>query len=80
MQVVTMITKNYLWLALIAALIAFPVAWYFMNNWLQIFPYNAGYHSAICDVCHDDLNYCSRDSRFSFSKSCPVKACKKFKN
>ncbi|MEO6219022.1 MAG: ABC transporter permease [Ginsengibacter sp.] len=41
-QVVTMITKNYLWLAFIAALIAFPVAWYFMNNWLHIFPYNIG--------------------------------------
>jgi putative ABC transport system permease protein len=39
-QVVTMITKNYLWLALIAALIAFPVAYYFMNIWLHIFPYN----------------------------------------
>src|SRR4029079_14576501 len=42
MQVVTMITKNYLWLALISAFIAFPVAWYFMNNWLKIFPYNTG--------------------------------------
>src|SRR5919112_5569162 len=41
-QVVTMITKNYLWLALISALIAFPVAWYFMHNWLNIFPYNTG--------------------------------------
>jgi putative ABC transport system permease protein len=42
LQVVTMITKNYLWLSLIAAFIAFPVAWYFMNGWLHIFPYNAG--------------------------------------
>jgi putative ABC transport system permease protein len=41
-QVVIMITRNYLWLALISALIAFPVAWYFMNNWLKIFPYNPG--------------------------------------
>ncbi len=41
-QVVTMIVRNYLWLSLIAAAIAFPVAWYFMNNWLHIFPYNAG--------------------------------------
>lgn len=41
-EVVTMITKNYLWLALIAAAIAFPVAAYFMNNWLKIFPYNTG--------------------------------------
>ena len=42
MQVVTLITKNYLWLSLIAALIAFPVAGYFMNNWLHVFPYNTG--------------------------------------
>ena len=42
MEMVKMITKNYLWLALIAAMIAFPVAWYFMNKWLQIFPYNVG--------------------------------------
>ncbi|MBK5270121.1 MAG: FtsX-like permease family protein, partial [Bacteroidia bacterium] len=41
-EVVTMITKNYLWLALIAAAIAFPVAWYFMSKWLQIFTYNTG--------------------------------------
>lgn len=41
-EVVTLITKNYLWLTLIASAIAFPVAWYFMNKWLQVFPYNAG--------------------------------------
>ncbi len=41
-NVVSMITKNYLWLTLIAALIAFPVAYYFMYNWLKIFPYNTG--------------------------------------
>ncbi len=42
LHVVTMITKNYLWLALIATLIAFPVAFYFMSTWLRIFPYNTG--------------------------------------
>ncbi|HKH59869.1 MAG TPA: ABC transporter permease [Flavitalea sp.] len=41
-QVVTMITKSYLWLAFISVFIAFPIAWYFMNNWLNIFPYNTG--------------------------------------
>lgn len=41
-QVVTLITRNYLWLALISASIAFPVAWYFMSNWLKVFPYNPG--------------------------------------
>lgn len=42
LQVITLITKNYLWLALLSTLIAFPVAWYFMSNWLKVFPYNAG--------------------------------------
>jgi putative ABC transport system permease protein len=42
MEVVKMITRNYLWLTLIAAAIAFPVAWYFMTKWLEIFPYNPG--------------------------------------
>jgi putative ABC transport system permease protein len=42
MQVVTMTTRNYLWLAFIAALIAFPVAYYFMHIWLNIFSYNTG--------------------------------------
>ena len=41
-QVVTLITRNYLWLSLISAFIAFPVAWYFMSNWLKLFPYNEG--------------------------------------
>lgn len=41
-DVVSLTTRNYLWLALISACIAFPVAWYFMSNWLKIFPYNAG--------------------------------------
>lgn len=41
-QIVTLISGNYLWLALIAACIAFPVAWYFMSNWLKVFTYNAG--------------------------------------
>ncbi len=41
-QVITLITKNYLLLALLAALIAFPVAAYFMHSWLKAFTYNTG--------------------------------------
>jgi putative ABC transport system permease protein len=41
-QVVTLITKNYLWLSLISACIAFPVAWYFMSKWLKLFAYSEG--------------------------------------
>jgi putative ABC transport system permease protein len=41
-QIVGLISKNYLWLALLASLIAFPVAYYFMHNWLKVFSYSAG--------------------------------------
>jgi putative ABC transport system permease protein len=41
-SVVGLITRNYLWLSLIAACIAFPVAWIFMHKWLEVFPYNPG--------------------------------------
>jgi len=41
-QIVTLVARNYLLLALIAAAIAFPVAYYFMHNWLKIFTYSAG--------------------------------------
>ncbi|MGN6801579.1 MAG: ABC transporter permease [Ginsengibacter sp.] len=41
-NIVRLVSVNYLWLALIAACIAFPIAYYFMNKWLQVFPYNAG--------------------------------------
>ena len=37
MKMVTLTARNYLWLAFIAAIIAFPVAYYFMNSWLKIF-------------------------------------------
>ena len=38
-NIVTMITRDFLKLVLIAALIAFPVAWWAMNKWLQDFAY-----------------------------------------
>jgi putative ABC transport system permease protein len=41
-QIITLTARNYLWLALIAAIIAFPVAYYFMSNWLKIFSYSNG--------------------------------------
>ena len=36
-QVVQMLSKDFLKLVLIASLIAFPVAWWAMNKWLQRF-------------------------------------------
>ena len=38
-NIVTMIAKDFLKLVLIASVIAFPVAWWAMNKWLQDFAY-----------------------------------------
>jgi putative ABC transport system permease protein len=41
-QIVPMVTKNFVVLVGLSCFIAFPVAWFFMNKWLKIFPYNTG--------------------------------------
>lgn len=38
-SIVALLSKDFLKLVLIAAIIAFPVAWYAMHNWLQDFAY-----------------------------------------
>jgi putative ABC transport system permease protein len=38
-NVVTMLSKDFIKLLVVAAFIAFPIAWYAMNNWLQGFAY-----------------------------------------
>ena len=42
MQIVPLITANFVVLVGISCLIAFPVAYLFMDKWLKIFPYNTG--------------------------------------
>jgi len=37
--IVNMLSKEFLQLVAVAALIAFPVAWYGMHNWLKDFAY-----------------------------------------
>ncbi|HEY5969607.1 MAG TPA: ABC transporter permease, partial [Chitinophagaceae bacterium] len=37
--VVTLLSKDFLKLTLIAAVIAFPIAWWWMNKWLEDFAY-----------------------------------------
>jgi putative ABC transport system permease protein len=37
--IVTLLSKDFLKLVLLAAIIAFPIAWYAMNSWLQDFAY-----------------------------------------
>ncbi|HWB92152.1 MAG TPA: ABC transporter permease [Puia sp.] len=41
-QLVTLITRNFVILVGISCLVAFPVAWLFMDKWLKVFPYNTG--------------------------------------
>ena len=38
-NIVTLLSKTFLTLVLIASVIAFPIAWWAMNNWLEDFPY-----------------------------------------
>jgi putative ABC transport system permease protein len=41
-QIVPLLTRNFVYLVGFSCLIAFPVAWIFMHQWLKIFPYNTG--------------------------------------
>ncbi|HVU56978.1 MAG TPA: ABC transporter permease [Puia sp.] len=41
-QIVPLLTRNFVYLVGLSCLIAFPVAWLFMDKWLKIFPYNTG--------------------------------------
>jgi putative ABC transport system permease protein len=40
-NIVTLLSKHFLKLVAIATVIAFPVAWYAMNSWLQDFAYRS---------------------------------------
>ena len=39
LNIVGLLSRNFMSLVLIASLIAFPIAWWAMNNWLKDFPY-----------------------------------------
>ena len=39
LDIVGLLSRHFMTLVLIASLIAFPVAWWAMNNWLKDFPY-----------------------------------------
>lgn len=42
MQIIPLVTKNFVLLVAVSCLVAFPVAYLFMDKWLKIFPYNTG--------------------------------------
>jgi putative ABC transport system permease protein len=41
-EIIPLITKNFVLLVGISCLLAFPVAYLFMDKWLKVFPYNTG--------------------------------------
>jgi putative ABC transport system permease protein len=41
-QIIPLLTRNFVFLVGLSCLIAFPVAYFFMNKWLKIFHYNTG--------------------------------------
>jgi putative ABC transport system permease protein len=41
-QIVPLIVRNFVILVGLSCIIAFPTAWYFMSQWLKVFPYNTG--------------------------------------
>ena len=38
-NIITLLSRNFLLLVLLASLIAFPLAWWALNSWLENFPY-----------------------------------------
>jgi putative ABC transport system permease protein len=43
-SIVTLLSKDFVKLVLIATIIAFPIAWYAMSHWLQGFAYRVDIH------------------------------------
>lgn len=43
-NLVTLLSKDFLGLIIVSCVIAFPLAWYFMNNWLQDYEYRVNIH------------------------------------
>ncbi|MEP6724879.1 MAG: FtsX-like permease family protein, partial [Bacteroidota bacterium] len=41
-EIIPLITNNFILLVGLSCLIAFPVAYLFMDKWLKVFPYNTG--------------------------------------
>jgi len=41
-RIVSLLAKNFIMLVAVSCLIAFPVGYYFMHKWLEIFPYKEG--------------------------------------
>jgi putative ABC transport system permease protein len=71
-NIVSMLSKDFIMLVIIASVIAIPLAWWAMNKWLQDFAYriNIGWwvFAAAGVNC---LAYCSNNSEFTSDQSSP---------
>ena len=80
-QVTQMLSKEFLKLVLIASLIAFPVAWWAMNKWLQSFAYRINISWWVFVVAGiTRIVYCIDNSKLPGNKSSNCKSCKEFEN
>jgi putative ABC transport system permease protein len=43
-SIVLLLSRDFLWLICIAAVVAFPIAWWALNNWLLNFSYRIDIH------------------------------------
>lgn len=50
-DIIKLTIKDFIWLVVIAALIATPLAWYYMNGWLQNFAYRTSISWWIFAIC-----------------------------
>ena len=80
-QVTQMLSKEFLKLVLIASLIAFPVAWWAMNKWLQSFAYRINISWWVFAVAgFAAIVYCINNGKLPGNKSSNSKPGKEFEN
>ena len=78
--IVGLLSKDFAKLVLISILIATPVAWYFMNNWLQDFAYRINISWWVFVLAGIIALDCIDYGKFPGNKSSDCQPCKKFKN
>ena len=76
-NIVGLLSRSFLVLIVIASLIAFPIAWWAMNNWLKDFPVQD--NDKLVDVCRGDHRSISHrivNCKFSIDQGGCGKPCK----
>ncbi len=81
LQIIAMLSGSFVKLIVIAMLIAFPLAWYFMNKWLENFAYKVHLGWIIFFVAGNS-GRADRfvDGKLPGNKSCYCEPCEEFEN